>query len=160
MGVTMQRTNCHSIMSPIPTSKSTSIPRLFADFNGYNRGDDSDSVELDTWGTLCDLHNFRVRLATGLIVTVWENDGDEDLEVTGDCAFDHQTKRWNVYFAPTSFARVPKRDDPNPDRLEMPLCFECRVPLPRSAFYPENGKCPTCGLSITYPFDPPPDSQD
>ena len=46
-------------------------PRIYADFNGYYRKGDVDCVELDTLGTLIDLHRLQVRLSEGLEIMAW-----------------------------------------------------------------------------------------
>src|SRR5215207_6292847 len=102
-------------------------PKIYADFNGYRRGDDTDWVELDTFGTLKDLHFYQIVLREGLEIMTWDqSDESEDMEVVGTCHY-HVGGRphWCVHIPPGSLRYVPRCHELTPD----PLCFRCRQPL-------------------------------
>ena len=128
-------------------------PTIYADFNGYCRGDASDWVELDTFGTLKDLHAFQVVLREGLEMMAWDqSDDSEDMEVVGTCHYhDDGRPHWCVHFPHGSLRYVPRRHEFTHDFI----CFRCRQPLPDSVRLPEQGACPACGLSIHYPWSVP-----
>ena len=131
---------------------STASPQIYADFNGYVRSDDADWVELDTFGTLQDLHFYQVVLREGLEIMVWDqSDESEDMEVVGTCHYHVGSHpHWCVHFPRGSLRYVPRRHEFTRD---FP-CFRCRQPLPDSVRQ-QQGNCPTCGLSIHYPWSTP-----
>lgn len=101
-------------------------PRLYPDFNGYRRGTATHPVELDTFGTLVDLHYFKIRLTDGLEIMAWDqSDDEEDMEVIGQCRYHSSAGRsgWCVHFPPDSLVYVPRRAD----SVHHPfVCFQCR----------------------------------
>lgn len=130
---------------------SAMTPRIYANFNGYCQGGASDWVELDTYGTLVDLHFYQIRLEDGLQLVACDN---EEMEVAGACRYHGNVERphWCLHFEPGTLRYIPI----TPDRLARPfVCFRCRNPLPQSVRLPENQECPTCSLSIHYPWEPP-----
>lgn len=131
------------------------IPKIYADFNGCCQGETSDWVELDSYGTLVDLHYHQIRLEEGMRLAVCDNsDENEDMEVMGACRYHGDVERphWCLHFEPGSLRYIPT----TLDWLGRPfLCFRCREPLPQSVRLPENQVCPSCSLSIHYPWEPP-----
>lgn len=130
--------------------------RIYADFNGYGKDAEDASVELDTLGTLIDLHYYRVRLVEGLQITIWDqSDSEEELEVTGVCRYHRKIHRpvWCLHFPPDALKYVPYYEDSVLARIF--LCFQCRSPIPDSSRAVENPVCPTCGLSLHYPWQAP-----
>lgn len=132
---------------------NTSPPRVYADFNGFYRGDSYDWVELDVFGTLADLHFQKIALAEGLELMAWDHsDDDEDIEAVGTCHF-HPSGRghWCLHFPCGSLSYVPRRH-----QITGPmLCFRCRHQVTGSLRQPEVETCPSCGLSIHFPWLPP-----
>ena len=128
-------------------------PQIYADFNGYGRGDDSDWVELDTFGTLQDLHFYQVVLREGLELMAWDHsDESEDMEVVGTCRHHVGIRpHWCVHFPHGSLRYVPRRHEFARDFT----CFRCRQPLADLVRQPQQGTCPTCGLSIDFPWSAP-----
>lgn len=130
-------------------------PQIYSDFNGYCRGDESDWVELDTYGTLVDLHFYQICLEEGLPLTAWDHsDDDEVMEVTGQCRYHGAAERphWCLHFEREAFRYVPTTLDRPPRPW---LCFKCRSLLPQSVRLPDGQVCPACGLSIHHPWGPP-----
>ena len=130
-------------------------PRIYADFNGYYRNGDVDCVELDTLGTLIDLHRLQVRLTEGLEIMAWDqSDETEDMEVVGTCHYDALPgrRRWCVQFSHGSLAYVPGRQEPISRDF---VCFRCRQPLPEKVCQGADRVCPHCGLCIDFPWQPP-----
>jgi len=130
-------------------------PRIYADFNGYYHGKPTDWVELDTFGTLVDLHHFQVRLVEGLEIIAWDqSDDDEDMEVEGICQYHSalQRPRWCVHFPHGSLLYIPRRNEP----LSRPfVCFQCRRQIPDSVRQHETQSCPHCGLDLHFPWMAP-----
>ena len=132
-------------------------PAIYADFNGYRDGDPTDWVELDTFGTLRDLHFYQVVLREGLELMAWDqSDDSEDMEVVGTCHY-HAGERphWCVHLPHGSLLYVPRRHE----FTDAFICFRCRQSLPDSVRHSMQGTCPACGLSIHYPWaapSPPP----
>ena len=134
----------------------TSPPRVYADFNGCYKGDSYDLVELDVFGTLADLHYQQIALTEGLELMAWdESDDDEDLEAVGTCHF-HQIGRphWCLHFPSGSLSYVPRRNQLAPPLL----CFRCRHQIAEPSQHPEVQNCPSCGLSLHFPWQPPPNT--
>src|SRR5206468_4820568 len=103
-------------------------------------GADADWVELDAFGTLQDLHFYRVVLREGLEIMAWDqSDESEDMEVVGSCHH-HVGSRphWSVHFPHGSLRYVPRRHEFTRDFS----CFRCRQPLPDLVRQPQQGTCP------------------
>lgn len=152
-GALRYRYRNNKTMNEPPQTGPDGLPVIYADFNGYGRGEDTDWVELDTFGTLKDLHFFQVVLCEGLELMAWDQSDDaEDMEVTGRCRY-HSGHRphWCVHFPKGTLCYVPQRHEFTRDFI----CFRCRRVLPDSVRHPENGHCPGCDLSIEYPWAAP-----
>lgn len=122
-------------------------PQIYADFNGYRRGNDADWVELDTFGTLQDLHFYQVILREGLEIMAWDqSDESEDMEVVGKCHY-HVGNRphWCVHFPRGSLRYVPRRHKFAPDLT----CFRCRQPLPDLVRPPSRALVPHADFRYT-----------
>ena len=131
----------------------TTPPRIYADFNGYLQGEDYDGVELDTLGTLADLHYQQIKLTEGLQLMAWDgSDDEEDLEVTGSCHF-HRGSRphWYLAFPRGSLSYVKRRHQSTPPLL----CFRCRYQIADASQHPKVQACPSCGLSLHFPWQQP-----
>lgn len=129
------------------------LPRIYADFNGYRRGESLDWVELDTFGTLVDLHFQQLALADGLELMAWDqSDEEEDLEVTGRCRFNSEIRPyWFLEFPKGELNYVPRRHA----SVYPLLCFRCRhriaePPQPAAVEF-----CPVCNLPLDFPWSPP-----
>lgn len=141
-------------MSNDSTPASAALPVIYADFNGCRRGSDSDWVELDTWGTLKDLHFFQIVLREGLEMMAWDqSDEEEDMEVTGTCRLHrgHLRPHWCLHFPQGTLRYVPRKHETAPDFL----CFRCRQVLEESVRHDQDGHCPGCGLAVAYPWSDP-----
>ena len=128
-------------------------PEIYADFNGYRRGEGVDWVELDTFGTLQELHFQQVILREGLEIIAWDqSDESEDVEVIGTSHYHAGVRpHWCVHFPHGTLHYVPRRHALTPDFL----CFRCRQIFPDSVRQAQQGSCPTCGLSIQFPWSAP-----
>lgn len=133
--------------------------RIYADFNAYaGRGGDC-ALLLERAGTLRDLHRFQVRLEEGMTLTFWDqSDEYQDLEV--DALLVYLSRRfkseWVGEFSWDSLRYVPHK--PAVDIMEAYPCFRCREELSPNLgtiSFPEGAVCPTCGLSVGYPMEPP-----
>jgi phage tail protein X len=134
-------------MNPI-----TMPPRIYADFNGYRRGDTLDWIELDTFGTLVDLHHHQISLREGLEIVAWDqSDEVEDMEVTGNCHYiaDKHRPHWCVRFPVGSLVYVAGRGEA---LLRDFVCFRCRHKISETARSPGQQTCLSCGLSIHFPW--------
>lgn len=123
---------------PLPAG----TPRTYADFNGLGKPYGRLAVALDTAGTVRDLSNTGLRLAEGIVLTVYDwSDEDEDLEAEATARYDPDDRLWWAELGPDGDAYVPKRDRAVDSRF---LCLGCRYDL---AFDPGNrgGRAPWVG---------------
>jgi hypothetical protein len=136
--------------------------RVYADFNGLVRSQAAGrfAVALDTWGTVHDLSNARVRLSEGLRLTAFDwSDEAEDLEGTGTVRFAGPLGVWLLELDDPGVAYVPAGD-----RGTTSLhCFHCRAEVsgPRNTFHSgaivardDDALCPQCNSPLAEPIRP------
>ena len=133
--------------------------RIYADFNGLVRGvrrRERTAVVVDTFGSVRDLANAGVVLATGLPLIAFDaSDDHEDLEGHGTAQYDTRREWWVVEFDEQGVRYVPASG--RTDAIEF-LCVRCRRAIPELSTYAgfhTDTKCPSCGASALAPIAPP-----
>ncbi len=133
--------------------------RIYADFNGLQaspRNPTRLAVPLDTFGTLRDLANAKIRLRDNLALTIYsDSDETDDLEGQATVYWSQANTVWIAELDEDGVLSVPKCGWPSTDVF---LCLTCRTPLQK--FLHQHGRrkdtrCPACGESIIAPIAPP-----
>lgn len=132
------------------------VPRIYVDFNDFGP-----HIGLGFNGTLRDLSIQRIRLTHGMPLVLYDDDGDESMEVDAvveyhpNAAFGPQMQ-WRARVDKSSFRRRPRTTGPI-STFAIP-CFRCGDDIYKQALDRKitdlDFKCEKCGGRVLEPFLP------
>ena len=106
---------------------------------------------LSSWGSLCDLARQRIRMQSGMRITLYDSgDADEDMEIDGVAKYDSSATdprfNWYVEVQQDTFRRIP----PLVATYDCTIlsCFECGRELVGLTDVDASTCCPHCGSRV------------